>query len=204
MSKKLKYSVLILIIIHVVGVFLFLYYPEAVELSHVTLILTGILLLINESNLKALIFPIVLTVIGGYIVELIGTKTGYLFGEYAYGNSLGPKLLGVPVVIGLNWLIVVRASLSLVESIFKPNKVIVALFVGALCTLLDYLIEPVAIQYDFWSWSSQAIPIFNYVCWFGFSSLFAYLFLNHSKRNNKLGIPILFVWILFFAILNIL
>lgn len=38
-----------------------------------------------------------------FLVEAFGVNTGRIFGEYAYGHALGPKLLNTPVIIGLNW-----------------------------------------------------------------------------------------------------
>ena len=38
-----------------------------------------------------------------YIIEIIGVSTGAIFGEYYYGNALGPKIGGVPPLIGLLW-----------------------------------------------------------------------------------------------------
>lgn len=43
------------------------------------------------------------TTLGGLVVEALGVHTGLPFGRYAYGDALGPKLLGVPVVIPLAW-----------------------------------------------------------------------------------------------------
>ena len=39
----------------------------------------------------------------GLAVEAVGTSTGYPFGAYSYADSLGPKLLGVPIVVPLAW-----------------------------------------------------------------------------------------------------
>jgi uncharacterized membrane protein len=46
---------------------------------------------------------IVICVGGGLASEAIGWRTGWPFGNYRYGASLGPKLLGVPMVVPLAW-----------------------------------------------------------------------------------------------------
>lgn len=38
---------------------------------------------------------------GGFIAEWIGVHYGILFGDYHYGNNLGFKLDGIPLMIGL-------------------------------------------------------------------------------------------------------
>jgi len=40
---------------------------------------------------------------GGMLAEVVGVATGLPFGAYAYSDSLGAKLLGVPLVIPLAW-----------------------------------------------------------------------------------------------------
>ena len=49
-------------------------------------------------------FAVVLVCVGGGLAaEAIGWRTGWPFGNYRYGESLGPKLLGVPLVVPLAW-----------------------------------------------------------------------------------------------------
>jgi uncharacterized membrane protein len=40
---------------------------------------------------------------GGLVAEAVGWRTGWPFGNYRYGTTLGPKLLGVPMVVPLAW-----------------------------------------------------------------------------------------------------
>ena len=39
--------------------------------------------------------------------EWLGVQYGLIFGNYQYGQILGPKIKGVPWLIGANWVIVV-------------------------------------------------------------------------------------------------
>lgn len=39
----------------------------------------------------------------GWAMEAVGVATGLPFGEYAYADTLGPALLGVPVVVMMAW-----------------------------------------------------------------------------------------------------
>src|SRR5581483_3953042 len=47
----------------------------------------------------------VITIMIGLSVEIMGVQTGFPFGSYFYTVKLGPRLFGVPVIIGLNWLL---------------------------------------------------------------------------------------------------
>jgi len=46
---------------------------------------------------------LVLTAGFGLAVEAVGVRTGFPFGHYSYADSLGPRWLGVPVVVPLAW-----------------------------------------------------------------------------------------------------
>ena len=43
----------------------------------------------------------------GFGVELLGVNTGLIFGNYNYGDGLGFKVLGTPLMIGVNWLFLI-------------------------------------------------------------------------------------------------
>lgn len=204
MKPRTKYNLIVLIIFHVVGLILFATDPNASRLSYVTLLISGAALIIDEGiNLrKAAVLSSIFVL--GYSVELIGIKTGFFFGEYSYDTALGSKFLGVPLIIGLNWVIIVAASSSIIKYFIKKPLILQALLAAALCTLLDFIIEPVAISYNFWTWTDGTIPFYNYLCWFGFSFLFSTMYLYRNKEINKTGIIIYIIWTNFFIILNLL
>jgi len=54
-------------------------------------------------GLRATAVLIAVTTGGGLAVEAVGVATGFPFGAYSYGALLGPKVLGVPLVIPLAW-----------------------------------------------------------------------------------------------------
>ena len=62
------------------------------------------LLLIINSNSKN-VFYLLIVFIWGMLAEIIGVNTGLIFGSYNYGDSLGIKVMDVPILIGINWII---------------------------------------------------------------------------------------------------
>lgn len=131
----------------------------------------------------------VLIVASGLYVEWLGVSTGKIFGAYSYGKTLGPLLAGkVPWVIGANWLLLVYASGSAVSRLPIPDvfKCIVA---ALLMTLLDVLIEPVAVRLDFWFWQYGKVPFLNYGAWFVISGIMQALFFSmpFNKQNPLAG-----------------
>jgi putative membrane protein len=129
--------------------------------------------------------------------------TGYLFGDYTYGESLGIKLYDVPVIIGINWGMLAIISASIAQR-FQMNKYLQALVASLFMLLLDVLIEPVAIVSDYWTWEGDVIPLFNFVCWFGVALVLqiVYFGLNLAEKN-KVATALYAIQFLFFLILNL-
>lgn len=202
MTKRSAYSILLLIIFHAIGIILFHNDPSASRLSYITILLTASLVLLNDRPLKKLAIPYLVIFTGGYLIELAGVSTGVLFGEYEYDTSLGFKLAGVPLMIGINWLIVVRSSTEVAHAFPINSFLVKALLAGGLATALDYVIEPIAIKYSFWHWDTVDIPMWNYICWFIFSFLFSFIILKHKPLRNNVAFVVYIIWIVFFIILK--
>lgn len=127
--------------------------------------------------------PSVLISVGS---ELLGTSTGFPFGDYSYLSGLGYKIGGlVPFTIPLSWFyvglsayLIARSGLKVAE---KPTLMrhIAAIAIGALLfTSWDFALEPAMSQtaFPFWYWETPGdfygTPYRNYLGWFGTSALF--------------------------------
>lgn len=178
-----------------------------VGFTAVNLLLMFILLIWNETELhftflKAILFAFT----AGLFSEIIGVNTGVLFGDYHYSKVFGEKLMGVPILIGLNWFCIVYASFQVVLQLIKSvhlNRVAVALLTALMATIFDFVMEPVAIQLGFWQWHTPEIPFLNYACWFSISFLIASFF--HwigVKKSNPFAFYLFFTQFLFFVFLT--
>lgn len=147
-----------------------------------------------------LIKAIIVIYLIGVLAEVLGVRYNMIFGNYYYGNSLGPQVLEVPLIIGFNWLTLSFATYGVSSYLFK-NKTIITVFASILMVLTDYIIEPMAGALDFWYWAEGNIPIQNYVGWF-FVSLIIHSILvkMNFKFNIKLCMALLLSQILFFTI----
>ncbi|MEM7579118.1 MAG: gamma-carotene 1'-hydroxylase CruF [Cyanobacteria bacterium P01_A01_bin.80] len=129
------------------------------------------------------LIPSVLISVGS---ELLGTSTGFPFGDYSYLSGLGYKIGGlVPFTIPLSWFyvglsayLIARSGLKVAE---KPTLIrhIAAIAIGALLfTSWDFALEPAMSQtaFPFWYWETPGdfygTPYRNYLGWFGTSALF--------------------------------
>ncbi len=156
----------------------------------------------------AFMLPSVLISVGS---ELLGTSTGFPFGDYSYLSGLGYKIAGlVPFTIPISWFyvglsayLIARAGLQVAE---KPSlgRHIAAIAVGALLfTCWDFALEPGMSQtaFPFWYWEKPGAffgtPYQNYAGWFGTSALFmtvaALLWRNASIKleRSQLNVPII-------------
>lgn len=194
------YASLGLLVFHIIGFGLFVADPENAALSWLNILLCGVVVLLCEGNGSGKWRTFAVIALTGFVIELIGTQTSWLFGNYYYGQSLGLKLLGVPLVIGVNWYAIVLASSNAIRLVPMP-KILQALLAGLLATMMDMIIEPAAIRYDFWDWRTGSIPVYNYVCWFVFSALFSYFYLWRSTRLNVTAFALFVIWGLFFSAL---
>ncbi len=139
----------------------------------------------------------------GYWIEVAGVHTGVIFGSYYYGEVLGIKLLQVPLLIGVNWLILVYCT-SEVTRRFINKPLAGAAVAAALMVLLDVLIEPVAIYFGMWLWETPHVPLQNYLAWYVISFVLCYLFfLPGFGKRNPLAPVIYVAQFLFFAAHNL-
>ena len=188
----------------IVGLLLPAYHDYFLSLSFFNLMLSfGIVLIARKSKISLFLLFMLVCIAYGFIAELIGTKTGLLFGDYSYGESLGYKMYGVPLVIGVNWALLIVSSASLVSTI-KTTLFVRSVLAALLMTFLDVLIEPVAIKSDFWHWTNGSIPLYNYISWFfvALPIIYAYFKLNLAE-TNKVFNALFILMILFFTILLI-
>jgi len=164
------------------------------------LLLTNCILFLFHRDFSRSFWLFAVTVfLAGFFAEVIGIHTALLFGHYSYGASLGWQLFKVPVIIGLNWLMLVYTAGHLVNYLAPTPWWVKALLAAALMVALDYFIEPVAVALDFWSWQSGQIPLSNFTGWFGVALLLQGYF-QKSKffKNNPLAPYVFLLQFLFF------
>ena len=221
--SKYYIATTIAIIFHCIGLAGIFFGNKAffIECTPINLLLSFVLLLWTQAEKNAYFFLFILVVcVGGFFVEVTGVKTGFLFGKYQYGNVLGIKWQNVPLLIAINWFIIIYCSgvctYSLLMKVIngiaaktaEPSIVLRATSVivdgATLAVLFDWLMEPVAIKLGFWQWLDDGtIPWFNYICWFVISALFLTVFhFCKFKKQNKFAVNLLMIQFMFFLLLR--
>ena len=139
----------------------------------------------------------------GLFIEIIGVKTQYIFGNYRYGSILGYSIYNVPITIGLNWLLLSYISSGIIQMI-RLNIMLKFAIASLIMVLLDYLIEPVAINLKWWYWDNINPPILNFIAWFLVSYIIqVIIYFSRLKFNKKTSLTFLLSQILLFLIINI-
>jgi len=172
-----------------------------------------------EKN-KSFYFFIGIVFIVGFLSEVVGVNTGLLFGDYHYSKILGIQLFQVPILIAVNWFIIIYCSdigthvllNKVIHRVAKdynePSlklKAMSVIFDGAsLAVLFDWLMEPVAIKLGFWTWDGDgSVPFYNYFCWLLISILLLTVFnFFNFRKENKFAVNLLLIQALFFLILR--
>ena len=177
------------------------------------LITSIILLFLSQRNYSPSFWIFVsITFLVGFFIEVIGVKTEAVFGTYKYGKTLGFKVLEVPILIGINWVMITFIVNYFVSNYFnfvainaKITLFFKAILSAILMIMIDYLIEPIAIKHDFWSWQNDSIPLQNYIGWLLASLPLSMLF-QYSKfeKINKFAYFLLLAQLLFFGGYNFL
>ena len=216
-------KIILLILIHLIG-FLGIhsgYRPFFLSLSSINLLISACIIFFNEKIPYRLYLSLYFIFYG---VEWLGVYSGWPFGTYFYAETLGLKIFEIPLIIGLNWLLLLHASQEIITKslnslplkAFNDNKnigigiykqfpiaTLKAFLVAALMLLIDYLIEPHAAELDYWHWFNDVIPMNNYLAWLliGFFSSLILSLAKSPRSSFSVAFSYLVILIMFFYFL---
>ena len=146
---------------------------------------------------------LIFTYLAGFFAELLGVETGLIFGDYNYGETLGWKWMGIPFMIGVNWIIMVYSSV-MVASKLSDRKWVRITAAALLMVFADVFIEPIAIANDYWSWGGVGVPLQNYLGWFVISFAIITVWFSFLKlKTNKVAYSLYWIQLVFFILLNL-
>ncbi len=206
--KPWRKIILIILVFYAVGVIAAFTPIKGLVFSTtpVILIITLTAVLWSLNSKKVAVYSLIVGFYG-YLWEVVGVFSGFPFGDYSYGNGLGLSLLDVPVVLVVNWALM--SVLCYCTFTKVGNRWLRVVLSSLSMVVVDFLIEPVAINFDWWSWAEIEIPITNYLGWF-FISLTVMIFydlllkdLLVGKKSQLIGGGYLSIQILFFVLVNL-
>ena len=150
-----------------------------------------------------------ITFVFALIVEQIGSRTGWPFGTYAYDNSLGYQIYGVPLVVPFAWMMLAHPLLIAARRT-SPHWVFLSGGAGLLAW--DLFLDPQMVSADRWTWEitgrtvpfQPEVPLLNTFGWLltgmGLMALL-HLLLPRERRKNgaDLVVPNIFLGWTWFA-----
>jgi putative membrane protein len=104
----------------------------------------------------------------GYLIEGFGVATGVPYGEFHYGDAMGPTILGlVPYLLPLSYVPLVIGTVATVSGTGTALRRIV--LGGLLLVVIDGVLDPGAVALGFWIWPGggpyYGVPLSNYGGW---------------------------------------
>jgi putative membrane protein len=148
-----------------------------------------------------------------FLIELIGENTGWPFGTYSYDPSLGPQLLGIPIVVPFAWAMMAHPLLIVAR---RMTKKWTFLYGGFALMAWDLFLDPQMVGDGRWKWEVTGshvpfqpdIPLSNMFGWLlAGIALMAILNVSLPKEQRKYGssliaIDIFLAWSLFGGIIS--
>ena len=219
----LNIAVMLALLFHISGLIGILFTPYKMWFIENTwlnlLLMAALIILTHPAKDKRFFIFFIITLIAGFAVEILGVNTGFIFGTYSYGNILGIKLFNVPLIIGINWFIIIYCTgmmtqvyenymlrkinekgITVNTAMKSASFIIDATF---LVLMFDWIMEPVAVKLGYWQWPGNMIPMYNYISWIIISGGLLTVFrkLNNNKRNI-FAVHLFIIQVLFFLILR--
>lgn len=179
--------------------------PLFIVLTPYTLLLTALSAFIHHKDWSLKSISILLFIFAASILlEAIGVASGKLFGIYNYSTEMGIAVRDVPLIIGVNWVILVYASNAIVSK-YSGNSLFRISTGSVLMVLYDIVLEKVAPVMNMWEFENGSPPIRNYVMWFLMAILFQTIFVlfrvdsdNKPARALFIAQVVLFISIIIF------
>jgi uncharacterized membrane protein len=157
-----------------------------------TVLLFAAASLVHATATRGPVAGLVLLVVAGGIgltAEATGVRTGVPFGEYSYTRSLGPRVLDVPLIVPLAWVMMAYPCLLLGRRLARwyaggpgpprarrggrRSAAVVVLTGGLTLAAWDLFLDPQMVAAGHWTWAHPSpglpglpgIPLTNYAGW---------------------------------------
>ena len=148
-----------------------------------------------------------------FIVEAIGVKSGWPFGNYHYDSTLGVSILGVPLVVPFAWMMLAHPLLIAARRVARGW---VFLYGGIALMAWDFFLDPQMVVAHRWIWKTTKpaiplepmIPLSNAAGWlFAGMGVMALLNAVLPKERRKVGAghvaaDVILVWTFFSGVIG--
>lgn len=172
------------------------------QLSELNLFLSAIIVFLFHPKIdrKFLLFFLPVFAVG-MIVEIVGVRTGIPFGDYHYSKVLKLHFINVPVIIGINWVVLTYATAILTQK-FTEKKWLRILAGASIMAALDVILEHFAVKHGLWIWDNTDYPgIANFAGWWGTALITHFIYQSTiSGTQNKVAVFYLMILTVFLVV----
>ena len=145
----------------------------------------------SQNKFKAIYLYLLFTVLA-IMVEYIGVKTGFPYGNFSYSDFLPLKIGGeVPITLCLTFVPLLIGAFAIVQKISK-NKIVRIFLTTLFLVLADLVLDPGAVHIKMWTFEQTGlyygVPLTNFLGWIFSGLIFstlAVLLLNNVTFNYK-------------------
>ncbi|HEY0816298.1 MAG TPA: carotenoid biosynthesis protein [Pseudonocardia sp.] len=141
----------------------------------------------------------------GLAAETIGVSTGFPFGSYAYADTLGPRVLDVPLIVPLAWTMMAWPALNVGRTLARSGWAVVAVAAVALASW-DVFLDPQMVGAGHWRWLDPGqglplvpgVPLTNYAGWLAVAALVVaalYALLGAAQVRTSKPAAVLYLWV---------
>ena len=153
--------------------------------SPFAILISFILLLLNyNTRQKGFATALISIITIGFLVEFLGVNYDLFFGSYEYGNNLGYKIGGVPIIMSINWLVLIFLTGSFTEKIIPNSLPLKVIFASLLMVFIDIFLEICAPKLDYWKFNEEIVPMSYYNSWFIISAICLYIYFRLIKDKE--------------------
>ena len=206
-KEFLRFSIFFVWLINISGFFGVLSDQKEFFLSTspFAILISFILLILNYNFRQKGFFTALISIITiGFLVEFLGVNYDLFFGSYEYGNNLGYKIGGVPIIMSINWLVLIFLTGSFTEKIIPNSLPLKVIFASLLMVFIDIFLEICAPKLDYWKFNEEVVPMSNYNSWFIISAICLYIYFRSIKdKEHKLSTNMLVIHLAFFGLLSV-
>lgn len=129
--------------------------------------------------------------VGGLAAEILGVHTGVPFGDYRYAGGLGVELFGVPLLVGLAWVMMSHPATSVATRLATRPAARWLIAAWALASW-DVFLDPQMVSAHHWSWHLPAphlpgigeVPLSNFGGWLLVALLLMSVLVPAARREQ--------------------
>lgn len=169
--------------------------PFGVTLGALLQAAAAVLVLAAGLGARRALIVAAVTVVAAWVIEFIGSSTGFPFGPYHYTDKLQPQIGGVPLLVPVAWMMLMPSAWALAALLTRGRSRAAFVLASMLIfTAWDLFLDPQMVGWGFWQFDHTTgftyfgIPWTNYGGWLLSSAVISALALVAGLRPERIPV----------------